>query len=165
MNTSSLRRSTAAMMAAVLTPSLLLAVPAQAPVTNIFDGTWTLNLSKSKFDPGPAPESVTMVFTSKENVLSAAVDFIRGRLNLHWAFSGPLDGKDYPAQGNLDVDQVSLKRIDARTIEIAYKNGGKTMLTNKQTVSADGKTMTVASTGINARGARVTNVALYDKKR
>jgi len=42
------------------------------------------------------------------------------------------------------------------------KKGGKVMTTQTSAVSADGKTRTVTSKGVNAAGNTVNNVSVYD---
>lgn len=75
------------------------------------------------------------------------------------------DGKDSPVKGNNpDADTVARKRIDANTIETVSKKGGKVTTTQTSTVSADGKTRTVRTTGVNASGQKANNVAVYERQ-
>ncbi|HEY1341379.1 MAG TPA: hypothetical protein VGF59_27905 [Bryobacteraceae bacterium] len=39
------------------------AFAANLPAADPFLGTWKLNLERSKFEPGPAPRSLTLVWT------------------------------------------------------------------------------------------------------
>ena len=55
---------------------LLLAVAAQA--ADNYLGTWTLNVAKSKYDPGPAPKSQT---TKLEAVAGGGMREIGDRVN------------------------------------------------------------------------------------
>jgi hypothetical protein len=41
------------------------------------------------------------------------------------AYTANYDGKDYPVTGNPDWDMVSLKRINANTVEFTRKRAGK----------------------------------------
>ena len=52
-----------------------------------------------------------------------------------------------------NADSVTVKRIDANTLETVARKGGKVTTTQRNVVSADGKTRTVTTTGTNARGA------------
>jgi len=54
------------------------------------------------------------------------------------------DGKDYPIQGDPGQTMVSLKKVDANTLEETDKRNGKVVYTAHITVSADGKKMTYA---------------------
>ncbi|MEO6238267.1 MAG: hypothetical protein ABIQ52_14815 [Vicinamibacterales bacterium] len=44
------------------------------------------------------------------------------------------------------------------------KKGGNVTMTQLSTVSADGKTRTVTTTGVNGKGQTVKNVAVYDRQ-
>jgi hypothetical protein len=62
------------------------------------------------------------------------------------SYTAKLDGKDYPVKGAYGWDSVSLKRVNARTIEETEKRDGKVLYVDKLTVSPVGKTMTVVWT-------------------
>jgi len=73
-------------------------------------------------------------------------------------------GKDYPLTGDPAADSRSYKKIDARTMELTNKKGGKTVISGKIAVSADGKSRTVTTSGTDASGKKVTSTAVYDKQ-
>ena len=129
-------------------------------------GTWKLNVAKSKYSPGPAPQSQTLkveVSGKGEKVTSEVVG-ADGKRNTS-TYTANFDGKDYPLSGSLvGADKVSLKRIDARTTERTDKKDGKAVMTLKRVVSQDGKTMTVTTKGTNAEGKPVNNVVVFDKQ-
>jgi hypothetical protein len=56
------------------------------------------------------------------------------------------------------------KRIDNRTYEYVQSVGGKVTTTSRTVVAADGKTRTITTTGKNAQGQTVNNVAFYDRQ-
>ena len=62
------------------------------------------------------------------------------------SFTAKIDGKDYPVKGAYTFNAVSLKRVDARTLEETDKRDGTVYEVSKMTVSPDGKKMTVVST-------------------
>ena len=66
--------------------------------------------------------------------------------------------------GSQNADKVSLKRIDARTMERTDKKGDTVVLTSTRIVSEDGKTMTVTTKGTNAQGQAVDNVTVWEKQ-
>jgi quercetin dioxygenase-like cupin family protein len=135
--------------------------PAQA---DPFNGTWKLNLSKSTFDPGPAPKSGTaFIASSGDSVKLINEGVTAAGVTARWEYVANHDGKDYPMKGSPDADVLSLKRINPSTVESTYKKGGKVTLVNTRTVSADGKTMTVTVKGTNAQGQKVNNVLVYEK--
>jgi hypothetical protein len=59
------------------------------------------------------------------------------------SYSAKFDGKDYPYKGDPGITSVSLKRIDANTIEETDKRDGKPISVARFTVSPDGRTMTI----------------------
>jgi hypothetical protein len=61
------------------------------------------------------------------------------------SYTAKLDGKDYPYKGDPGVTTVSLKKIDANTIEESDKRNGKPIYVSRMTVSEDGKTMQIAN--------------------
>ena len=136
---------------------------AQAPDPRV--GTWTLNVAKSKYDPGPAPTSQTLTVEATgqgERILSDAVN--ADGTHTTTQYSANFDGKDYPLTGSPIADSVALKRIDAHSTERADKKGGKVVQTFRRVVSKDGKTMTVTVTGTNVKGQAVNNVIVFEKR-
>jgi hypothetical protein len=128
-------------------------------------GKWNLNVAKSKFSPGPAPKGATIVFTaSGTDGVKAVFDGVAATGDkVHWEYTATHDGKDYPMTGNPNGDAISLKRINANTVETTYKMGGKATVTNVRTVSADGKTLTVTSKGTDAKGQKVDDLFIFEK--
>ena len=54
-----------------------------------------------------------------------------------------------------------LKRIDAYNGESTFTKGGKVMGVNKRTLSADGKTLTIATKGMNGKRQPRNDVAVH----
>jgi hypothetical protein len=59
------------------------------------------------------------------------------------SYTAKFDGKDYPYKGDPGTTSVSLKKIDANTIEETDKRDGKVISVTRITVAPDGKTMTL----------------------
>ena len=136
-----------------------------AQATDPMMGTWELNVAKSKFSPGPAPKSQTRTYEASGagvKYTAKGVD-AEGKPTLT-QYTANFDGKDYPITGSPDSDTISLKKVDAHTVEATQKKAGKVVLTSKREVSKDGKTMTVTNKGTNAKGQAVDNVVVFDKK-
>jgi hypothetical protein len=128
-------------------------------------GTWKLNVAKSKYSPGPPPQSQTLKVEASgkgEKVTSEVVN--ADGTNTTTQYTANFDGKDSPLTGSPIADMVSLKRIDARTTERTDKKGGTVAQTIKRVVSADGKTMNVTVKGKNAQGQEVSNVVVFEKQ-
>ncbi len=128
-------------------------------------GTWKLNVAKSTYSPGPAPKSGTVVFSAAGTGLKLVVSGVAGTgEKMDWGYNATYDGKDYPITGNNpDADTINGKVVDARTVVTVNKKAGKVTTTNRRVVSADGKTMTVTTTGTNGAGAKVNNVQVFEK--
>jgi hypothetical protein len=138
-------------------------VSAQASDPRI--GTWTLNVEKSKYNPGPAPQRVTLKIEASgqgEKYTTEGVNAAGTATKTE--YTAQYDGKDYPLTGSQTADTVSLKRIDARTIERTDKKGDKVVTTITQVLSQDGKTMTSTVKGTNAQGQAVDNVIVWEKQ-
>ncbi|MSO57325.1 MAG: hypothetical protein EXQ55_10480 [Acidobacteria bacterium] len=81
-----------------------------------------------------------------------------------YSYTTNLDGKDSPVTGNPNADMIAVRRIDARTVEMVSKKGGKTTTTQRNVASADGKTRTVTTTGIDAQGQKIHNVGVFERQ-
>ncbi len=67
--------------------ALAAVVVAQAPPPGL--GTWTLNVAKSKFSPGPAAKSGSATFTAVGSSIKAVVDTVTGDgQKVHWEVHG-----------------------------------------------------------------------------
>jgi hypothetical protein len=134
---------------------------------NAVVGTWKLNLTKSKFDPGPAPKSLTRKVVAEGDGLKYSFEGVSADGKpVSYGFTVKFDGKDYPITGSMPsgADSISVKRVDANNYEATLKKGGKVLSMGKVTVSADGKVTTVDSTGMTATGAKMHDVQVYDKQ-
>jgi hypothetical protein len=135
-----------------------------AQAADPFIGTWNLNVSKSTFTPGPAPKSGSVTFTVAAPGFRAVIEGIGAKYEkTRWEYTGAYDGKDYPLKGNPDGDAISVRRVNANTVETAVKRAGKAVVTNTRTLSADGKTLTVITKGTNVQGQTVHNVQVFEK--
>ena len=131
-----------------------------------FVGTWKLNLSKSKYDPGPGPKSVTIKYEANGDGIKATTEGVNPEgqpIATH--YTADYDGKDTPVTGTgAPYDMIALKRINASMVELTTKKDGKVVSKGKRVVSKDGKVMTVTTKGTNAKGEPTNNVAAYDKQ-
>jgi hypothetical protein len=131
-------------------------------------GTWKLNVAKSKYSPGPAPQSLTVkVEPSGQGGEKVTAEFVNAdgtRTTVQYTETN-FDGKDYPLTGSqFGADTVSLKRIDRWTTERTDKKGSTVIQTLRRVVSQDGKTMTVTTKGTDDKGQAMNNVALFEKQ-
>jgi hypothetical protein len=130
-----------------------------------FTGTWKLNLGKSQYDPGPPPRSLT----SKVEVMGDTVNFTFDGYDATSKAITPmeitikLDGKDYPIEEDPTRDTIAMKKIDDYTMEETNKKGGKVTTIVRTVYAKDGKSRTQTTTGTNAQGQKVNNVAFFDR--
>jgi hypothetical protein len=79
-------------------------------------------------------------------------------------WSAHFDGKDYPFVGAQNYDTIALKRVNASAFTSTIKKGDKVVMTVRNTVSPDGKTMTNNNKGTNAQGQSTSSVTVWDKQ-
>jgi hypothetical protein len=105
---------------------LLTAVPASAQ--SDFDGTWTIDLTKS-------------VMPTKANVylLQNGIYQCKSCVPI---VNIKADGQDQPVAANPYYDTISIKVVDDRAIEETKKKGGRVVETSKTTVWPDGSSAT-----------------------
>jgi hypothetical protein len=128
-------------------------------------GTWTLNLEKSKFSPGPAPKSSTRTYAQTADGLSMSVDGVNADgSTISQKSTFKYDGKDYPISGSADYDTLTLKRVNGSTVSSKQKLAGKVVGHTTRSISAHGKVLTLSSKGKMAGGTSFHNVAVYDKQ-
>ncbi len=127
-------------------------------------GTWKLDEAKSKIGAG-APKNTTVVYEAAGDSVKVIVDGVGvdGKPS-HNEWTGKFDSKDYPLTGDPTADTRSYKQIDPSTLELTNKKVGKVIVSGKITVSADGKTRTVSTKGVDANGKKVATTAVYDKQ-
>ncbi len=157
-------RMTRACLSAAIVGVLAGTVVAQGADPQV--GTWKLNLAKSKYSPGPPPKSATTKIEAAGAGAKVIVDQVQSDGTVrHWEFTANYDGKDSPITGNNpDADIVARTRVNANTVKTVSKKNGKVTTSQTSEVSSDGKTRTVTTTGMNAAGQAVSNVAVYDKQ-
>ena len=135
---------------------------AQTPAPGM--GTWKLNVAKSKFSPGPAPKSTTVTFSAAGQGVKAVIEAVSTTdAKTHWEYTADFDGKPHPVTGNPDGDMVTIKRVNATTVETTYTLKGKPTTVNTRVVAADGKSMTVTTKGVNAQGQKLDNMQFFEK--
>ena len=137
-----------------------------AQAVNPAVGSWKLNIAKSKYTAGtPTTNGNTRIDAAGTGVKVTIDNIAEDGTTRRWTYTTTYDGSDVPITGNCQYgDAVSVTRLDANTTRQTYKAAGKVTTIQTSTVSADGKTRTVTSKGIDARGQAVDSVAVYDKQ-
>jgi len=152
-----------AVLAIVVATSGVAIAEAAAPDPVI--GTWQLNVSKSKFTPGPAPKSETRTYSQSGPSITLVIKRVGADGNeMTSQATYQLDGKDYPWTGDPSFDSLSVKQVDSNTVKFTQKKAGKVVSTGSRTVSKDGKTLTLKSKGTTAKDEKSENVGVFDKQ-
>ena len=126
-------------------------------------GTWTLNVAKSKFNPGPAPKAMTRTYTEAAGVYTldqkmTGADGTDSTMQVHYR-----KNKEDKQAGNAAFDSMTAKRIDANTWDFVAKKDGKVVLNVHRVVAHDGKSMIVHNVAKLPSGAKTDDVLLFDK--
>jgi riboflavin biosynthesis pyrimidine reductase len=128
-------------------------------------GTWILNVSKSKFSPGPAPRQETRVYEAQGDGIKVTVRTVEAdghTTTVHIAAN--YDGKDYPVTGESDYDAIELQKVGERAAIATLMHGQTVIATGRREVSADGKTLTITYITSKDRERQINNRAVYDKQ-
>jgi len=149
---------------AMLVPALT-ALALLAQTQEAFYGLWKVDLSKSKYSPGPAPRSNMKKYEPWKDGFKATQDMVTAKgEKVHVEVIAKVDGKDYPGTGSPDADTYAFKKLDARTYEVTQKKDGKVTIVAKMVVAPDGKSRSIVQTGKNAKGEPVNNQIYWDKQ-
>jgi hypothetical protein len=149
-------------LAIVLLSTLFLGTTALA--ADAVDGTWKLNVAKSKFS-GTAPKSGTRVYSESADGTTLDQKNIGAdgkEMSMHVTLA--YDGKPHTATGNPDGDSVTGKAIDSHTSDFTVTKDGKVTGSVHRVVSADGKTLTVHNKGTHADGSKYDDTLVYDRQ-
>jgi len=137
---------------------------AQAPPAWL--GTWTLNVEKSSYNPGPPPYRRGAFVVEPVNggvrIVSRLVRVRGGVVHTEW--TGRFDGKDYPVQGIDEVLSYAYVPLDERTYELVIKADGRVIGKSRATLSADGRTLTTVTAARDPRGNELTTTTVYEKR-
>ena len=152
----------------ILTLRLVAAIMGTAAIAWAADpvvGTWKLNVSKSKFSPGPAPKESTRVYEARPEGIKVTVKTVQADGSAFTILiTENYDGKDYPVVGSPDYDTVELKKVNEQVAEATLMHGHILVAHAKREISADGKTMTITYRESPDRNHPVDNLAVYDRQ-
>jgi hypothetical protein len=128
-------------------------------------GTWTMNLAKSTYSPGPAPKSQVITWERVAGGFKCSTDSVdaAGKAT-HADTLEKDDGSDAPVQGAQTPTTRFLRRLDDRTYEDGDVVNGKVTVARTLVIAPDGRTLTVTAKGTNVKGEAVNNVVVYEKR-
>ena len=150
-----------AVVAAIATGNITEAGQPQATDQDPVIGEWRLDLSKSKYTPGPGPKSETRTYRLTGEGIQAVIV----RTNRDGRVETIEYGANYDSVnhviGTPDFDAVQLKRINAYVSEATLTHAGKQLGTARREIAKDGMTMVI--TFQENSPTRIFNVAHYVK--
>jgi hypothetical protein len=154
------------LICAIVLAAATTVLPARLPAQNVdpANGTWKLNLAKSKIKRVDVPQSETRKYEVSGDNVKLTTDVIDAQGKpIHWEISAKLDGKDYPITVS-GLDAIALTRVDAHTTKAVTKKAGKPVVFTTRTVAKDGKTMTIEFRGSDEIGEKIDDMQVYDKQ-
>jgi len=125
-------------------------------------GSWTLNVAKSKFNPGPAPTAGTRVYTESAGLytLDQKITGADGKVNsLRAQYRDGQEVKDPDGAAS-----TVAKKVNANTWDFEVKMDGKVVGHVHRVVSHDGKVLTVHNTGRQGDRAPADDTMVFDKQ-
>ena len=131
----------------------------------LFEGTWKVDVAKSKYEPGPGPRSETLTFEPVGDGFKVSLDGVNQQGPYHSEAIGKFDGVDVrvvATPARQAAFTYAFSRIDERTWEIVIKVNGERQLHVRNVVSEDGKTMRGVSTV--TKGGQINQVVIYEKQ-
>jgi len=126
-------------------------------------GEWMLSIAKSTFEPDNTLQRRIATFEAVPDGFKHVQETLLANGSISRVeYSAKFDGKDYPIVGSA-LDTVSVKRIDANTVERSGKVRGQIIETATRVVSADGKTLTITTKG-SLDGMDYSSTQVYDRR-
>ena len=127
-------------------------------------GTWKLNEAKSKLTPGEG-KNTTVAYEAAGDQVKVIIDGTdKDGKPTHNEWTGKFDGKDYAVTGDPKSDMRSYKKVDDHSLAFTVKKDGKTTVTGRIVVAADGKSRMVTAHGAGEQGKKSKEKAAYDKQ-
>ena len=117
---------------------------------NLFAGEWAQDLSKTRL----RQRSALKIEADGTEGVSFSGDF---------SYRARFDGKEYDLKNSIN-DTVTLKLVDAHTVDSIYRRGDQIAQTDRWVVSADGQQMTLTTTGKLETGQQVRENMVYRRQ-
>jgi hypothetical protein len=156
-----------AILAVTIAASWASVVRAQAPTSppagdNPLIGTWMLVVDKSRYNPGPPPQSQTRTYEVQPKGIQTTVQTVLADGETTTvSYTANYDSIEYRVTGSATADGIKLTQVDPNTAEAKLMHAGRIVGTARRVVSPDGRSMTITLRDV--RGS-VQNVAYYEKR-
>jgi hypothetical protein len=143
---------------------LFTSAPASGEPNDPIIGTWKLNLSKSKYIPGPPPRTETRTYKQTSNGIFCTIDRTdgSGKRLPPIEFSEKYDGQEYPVKGSSVGDALVLTRINDYLSEATMKHAGMVVATTRRIITDNGRTLMLIYQETSTEHP-VDNIIVYDR--
>lgn len=141
--------------------------PGRRASASPLEGTWALNLFKSKYTPSntaPYRREMTLSFAGEELTHSTSTwrrtggnDSPLGRTT----YTARIDGKEYTIPAS--ASKVTFKRVNATSVVRTATGDRGATETATWTLSPDGKLLTIETTGKDGTGAAFSSTQVYER--
>jgi hypothetical protein len=130
---------------------------------NPFIGVWELDRFKSVYEPvSTAPERRILTLEASGDGIKSTTRTWRNAVAADVTYTAGFDGKDYPTAAAGTT--VSFKRVNAATVERTAKLNGSVAETATWSVSPDGKTLTIKTSGTDTTGTMYSSTQVYARQ-
>ena len=129
------------------------------------EGTWLLDVAKSRFMPVPGPKGQMRTYAltaGLEKMTSRGIGANGKPTLVH--YEARYDGTDYDIIGSMGGNKISLKRLDRLTTQSTQKRDGKPVILATRQVSNDEKTLTVETQGTLPDGKTLNATMVFQRK-
>ena len=123
-------------------------------------GTWNLDIAGSQFNPGPPPQSETIVIDKDGHFQLSTIEANGQKAGYEVDLR---ENSDAPIPG-IPSASVRHRIIDARTFEYTWKFGDATLVGISRLNDGDA-TFTFTVKGVNFKGKQIDNVLLFDRQK
>jgi len=129
------------------------------------EGTWLLDVGKSRFMPMPGPKGQMRTYVLTDGLEKMTSRGISGEGKSTFVhYQARYDGKDYDIIGSTGGGKISLKRLDRFTTQSTQKRDGKPVIVATRRVSSDEKTLTVETHGTLPDGTALNATMVFQRK-
>ncbi|MBZ0121163.1 MAG: hypothetical protein K8H88_29480 [Sandaracinaceae bacterium] len=124
-----------------------------------FLGRWVLSPSRSRYEHGPVPRAATYAIEGDDTQLRFTIDWTPAQgETLHVT-----QALWFPVPTKVDDAEVTMRLIDARTLETIVREDEREVARATRVVSEDGRELEVTQSGEMGDDERFENVSVYTR--
>jgi glyoxylase-like metal-dependent hydrolase (beta-lactamase superfamily II) len=144
------------------------ASPVRRGPADPFDGTWVLDVTRSKYAPSSNMpyRRETTIAVDGDAITQSTSTWRRSQGNdsplARATYTARFDGKEYPVEAS--SSRVVLRRVNASTVERTATGDRNSKETATWTLSADRQELTMVTSGVDGTGAAYSSTQVYTKR-